>query len=301
MRDLQESLTVTALPNLPITAASSPISPRFYDWLFECHGFWHNVALIVPNLLFIFYLSFQARKSFSKLTHGRSYVIIAYYACLWLASLLNLIWCTFQAWECTPGKELVWNLLSLFTTSGMLFLEVSLVAFLFQGNHVSGLEALTKTFVVSGLIIGLDLLLKAIYMFGFGIPLFIDSDDHTHPLKWNLWVIHRLVLTAVYGFILFMYHSKWRERLPARPAFYNYIAVMFLMNALALLACALTGSGAGFGFWLYGATIVCYHAFYLPLLYVTFLADFFQEEDLHLENVYYSEMKDAGFFDGDWE
>ena len=26
-----------------------------------------------------------------------------------------------------------------------------------------------------------------------------------------------------------------------------------------------------------------------------------QEEDLHLENVYYSEMKDAGFFDGDWE
>ncbi|KAM4119370.1 hypothetical protein ACJW30_03G053100 [Castanea mollissima] len=301
MRDLQESLTVSALPNLPITAASSPISPRFYDWLFECHGFWHNVALIVPNLLFIFYLSFQARKSFSKLTHGRSYVIIAYYACLWLASLLNLIWCTFQAWECTPGKELVWNLLSLFTTSGMLFLEVSLVAFLFQGNHVSGLEALTKTFVVSGLIIGLDLLLKAIYMFGFGIPLFIDSDDHTHPLKWNLWVIHRLVLTVVYGFILFMYHSKWRERLPARPAFYNYIAVMFLMNALALLACALTGSGAGFGFWLYGATIVCYHAFYLPLLYVTFLADFFQEEDLHLENVYYSEMKDAGFFDGDWE
>ena len=96
MRDLQESLTVSALPNLPIAAASSPISPRFYDWLFECHGFWHNVALIVPNLLFILYLSFQAKKSFSKLTQGRSYVIIAYYACLWLASLLNLFWCSFQ-------------------------------------------------------------------------------------------------------------------------------------------------------------------------------------------------------------
>lgn len=175
------------------------------------------------------------------------------------------------------------------------------MAFLFQGNYVSGLEALTKTFVVSGLVIGLDLLLKAIYLFGFGIPLFIDSNDHTHPVKWNLWVVHRLVLTAVYGFILFMYHSKWRERLPARPAFYNYIAVMFSLNALALFACALTGSGASFGFWLYGGTIVCYHALYLPLLYVTFLADFFQEEDLHLENVYYSEMKDAGFFDADWE
>lgn len=27
---------------------------------------------------------------------------------------------------------------------------------------------------------------------------------------------------------------------------------------------------------LYGVTNVCYHAFYLPLIYVTFLADFFQ-------------------------
>ncbi|KAH0917956.1 hypothetical protein HID58_025616 [Brassica napus] len=28
---------------------------------------------------------------------------------------------------------------------------------------------------------------------------------------------------------------------------------------------------------------------------------FFMEEDLNMENVYYSEMKDAGFFDPDWE
>lgn len=29
--------------------------------------------------------------------------------------------------------------------------------------------------------------------------------------------------------------------------------------------------------------------------------EWLQEEDLHLEHVYYSEMKDAGFFDSDWE
>lgn len=53
-----------------------------------------------------------------------------------------------QAWECTPGKELSWNVLSLFTTSGMLFLEVSLLAFLLQGNNASGLQALTRPFVL---------------------------------------------------------------------------------------------------------------------------------------------------------
>ncbi|KAM1994688.1 hypothetical protein COP2_010712 [Malus domestica] len=293
------SIPLTQAPNSTIDDGVS--GSEFYSWLGECHGFFHNVALMVPSLLFVLYLAFQSRKSFSKLSHGRSYIMIAYYGCLWLVSLLNLAWCCFQAWECSPGKEVTWNILSLFTTSGMLFLEVSLLAFLLQGNYASGLEALTRTFFISGILVVLDILLKAIYLFGLGIPLFIDNNDRAHRTKWALWVVHRLVITAIYGFILFMYHSKWRERLPARPAFYKYTAIMFTLNVLVLFACLLTGNGAGFGFWLYSATIVCYHAFYLPLLYVTFLADFFQEEDLNLENVYYSEMKDAGFFDADWE
>ncbi|XP_057503405.1 protein CANDIDATE G-PROTEIN COUPLED RECEPTOR 2-like [Actinidia eriantha] len=274
---------------------------RLYGWLFECHGLWHNLALIVFAAMFVLYLASHARKSYAKLSNGRSHIMIAYYGFLWLVSILNLAWCSLQAWECTSGKEMAWNVLSLFTTSGMLFLEVSLMAFLLQGNYTSGLEALTRTFVISGVIVGFDILLKAIYLFGLAIPLFIDNYDDTHKVKWGLWVVHKLLLTAVYGFILFIYHSRWRERLPARPAFYNYITVMFSLNAIALFSCALTGHGAGFGFWLYAVTVICYHAFYLPLLYVTFLADFFQEEDLHLENVYYSEMKDAGFFDADWE
>jgi len=76
-----------------------------------------------------------------------------------------------QAWECTPGKELTWNLLSLFTSSGMLFLEVSLLAFLLQGNNASGVEALTRTFGISGIIVGFDVLLKVILLFSLEISL----------------------------------------------------------------------------------------------------------------------------------
>ncbi|XP_058070393.1 protein CANDIDATE G-PROTEIN COUPLED RECEPTOR 2-like [Magnolia sinica] len=283
------------------SSQSADTNPKSPSWIFGCHGLWYNLALIVPSALFVAFLLSKARKSFSKLSHGRSYIMIAYYALLWIVSALNLAWCVLQVWQCSPGKELSWNVLSLFTTSGMLFLEISLVAFLLQGSPAGGLEALTQTFIISGVIVGVDILLKAIYVFGFGVPFFIDSDESTHRVKWGLWVVHKLLLTAVYGFILFMHHTKWRERLPARPAFYNYISMMFIMNAVALFACALLGNGAAFGFWLYDLTTVCYHSLYLPFLYVTFLADFFQEEDLHLENAYYSEMKDAGFFDADWD
>ncbi|CAM8888438.1 unnamed protein product [Rhodiola kirilowii] len=300
MRGLEEALLIS--PELSPSNVTNVIgNPRLYGWISECHGFWHNLFLAVPSFIFAVYLALQAKRSYSKLSQGRSSIMISYYVCLWLVTLLNLAWCSLQAWECSPDKAVTWNTISLFTASGMLFLEVSLLAFLLQGNYASGLEALTKTFAISGIVVGIDIILKAIYIFLLGIPLFIDVDEPKHSVKWNLWVLHKLVLTAIYSIILFMYHSRWRERLPGRPAFYKYIVIMLSWNAMSLFACGLTGNGAGFGLWLNYVTTVCYHAFYLPLLYVTFLADFFQEDDLRLDNVYYSEMKDAGFFDADWE
>ncbi|XP_052477226.1 protein CANDIDATE G-PROTEIN COUPLED RECEPTOR 2-like [Gossypium raimondii] len=140
--------------------------------------------------------------------------------------------------------------------------------------------------------------------FGFGVPLFIDNSKHLRQIKWGLWVVHRLVLIAIYGSVLFMYHSKWRERLwvlvnTSLLSIYNpniiYISILCSFSNVFLKRCT------KHIYKLYIATIVCYHAFYLPFLYITFLADFFEEEDVHLENVYYSEMKDDGFFDADWE
>jgi hypothetical protein len=65
-----------------------------------------------------------------------------------------------QAWKCSPGKEAAWNVLSLFTTSGMLCLEISLLAFLLQEDYTTGLDALAHNLVVSGIVVGVDMLLK---------------------------------------------------------------------------------------------------------------------------------------------
>lgn len=44
--------------------------------------------------------------------------------------------------------------------------------------------------------------------------MFTDTEVATRRVKWPLWTIHKLLLTMAYGFILFMHHSKWREKLP---------------------------------------------------------------------------------------
>ncbi|XP_042465368.1 protein CANDIDATE G-PROTEIN COUPLED RECEPTOR 2-like [Zingiber officinale] len=297
---LLAEMSLTATPSdLPLVTVQIPAA--YPSWFVGCHGPPYNLALIVPSALFVAYLAWLARKSFLKLTSGQSHLMVSYYALLWLVSLLNFFWCLVQVWQCTAAKESAWNMLSLFTETGLLFMEISLLAFLLQGSHAGGLDVLTRTFIVSGVIVAADTLLKTIYIYGFGVPLFADSNNKENRARWGLWIVHKLLLSAVYGFIFFMHHSKWRERLPARPSFYNYVCAMLLLNTMSLFGCLLAANGSGFGIWLFNLTTVCYHSLYLPLLYVVFLAEFFQEEDMHLENVYYSEMKDAGFFDDDWD
>ncbi|KAJ4713173.1 transmembrane protein adipocyte-associated 1-like [Melia azedarach] len=235
------TVSLPRIAELPITAKTSVGD----ESTGQCHGVLHDAVLVVPTVLFVLYLAVHAKKNLTKLRNGRSYIMISYYALLWLASALNLAWCSLQYWQCSAGKEVSWNLLSLFTVSAMLYLEISLVAFLLQESYASGLETLARTFIISGIIAGVDILLKVIYVFGFGFPLFIDVES-THRMKWGLWIIHKLLLTAVYGFILFVHFSKWREKLPTRPAFYHYVVVMFVVSAGGIVRLCACWNGMGF-------------------------------------------------------
>ncbi|PIN03104.1 hypothetical protein CDL12_24375 [Handroanthus impetiginosus] len=140
----------------------------------------------------------------------------------------------------------------------------------------------------------------SIFTFGFGVPLYTNADA-AHWGKWSVLFVHTLVLTAVYSYTLFVHNSKWKDKLPPRPLFYNYVIVMFIANVMGLFACGLAGIIYGFGLWLYNFIVICRHSLYLPFLYATFLANFFEEEDWLLDSEYYSEMKDAGFFDTEWD
>lgn len=62
----------------------------------QCHGVLYDVVLVVPAVLFVVYLAVHAKKNLRKLCNGSSYIMIAYYALLWLACLLNLAWCSLQ-------------------------------------------------------------------------------------------------------------------------------------------------------------------------------------------------------------
>ena len=66
-------------------------------WASECHGVLYSLAVMLPSLAFVGFLAWQARRSFRRLSYGRSHVVVvAYYALLWAVAVLNLLWCFLQ-------------------------------------------------------------------------------------------------------------------------------------------------------------------------------------------------------------
>lgn len=107
------------------------------------------------------------------------------------------------------------GLMSAFSTSDMLLMRLILTksrTFYFcELYHTRGID---PCYLFS----------QGLYLFGFGIQLFDVSNNGS---QWALWVIHKLLLTGVYGLIFFMYRSTWRERLPGEFRLMNLCGVYY--------------------------------------------------------------------------
>jgi len=235
---------------------------------------------------------------------------------LWVVCGLNLFRCIFQIAESTNGSTerdiKSWSFVWLVTTAGMTVMEVSVVTFLSQGYIATGKEALIRTLGISGAVAFLDSIVKMILIFGCGTSLFIvkepNGDDSTSdPLgwlqldmswvKWGFWTAHHILYCMVYGFILVLPHTALRDYLPARPSFYRYVALLCANNFGLVVGSMMIGSKDVSGYCVYGVFAYLYSVCYPPLLYMTFLSEFFVDDDLELEHQYYSEMREAGYFD----
>lgn len=115
--------------------------------------------------------------------------------------------------------------------------------------------------------------------------------------KWSFWLLHSLAAVVLYAAIVLLPFTRWRDALPAKPSFYRYVLALLAVYVVMAVGAILIGSKLLAGYCIYGAANFIYYACYAPLLYWTFLAEFFSDEQMDLDLMYYSEMRDAGWFD----
>eukprot|EP00850_Spirogloea_muscicola_P010151 SM000058S18581 [mRNA] locus=s58:618497:619605:- [translate_table: standard] len=206
-----------------------------------------------------------------------------------------------QAWQ-RPGakpsgggvREAAWLALQ----AVQALLEASVVALLAQGYLADGSGALLKPLGAAGALAAADTATKVVAMHWLGIPLYPLAAARSAAA---FWAGRSALVSAAYAAILAAPHVSRLDWLPARPAFHSYFLVLlalYITCAVGALAAAL---GLSIGFCAFSLASYAYYALFPPLVYFTFLDDLLKDNVFDMDDIYYSEMKDAGYFDAEWD
>jgi hypothetical protein len=122
--------------------------------------------------------------------------------------------------------------------------------FLLHGYIGNAIVMLRRTAVISGAIALFDALIKAILIWGLGVPLYKfggstvgDPEGDMTWSKWGFWMMHTMVFAAVYLVMLVLPFTKWRDLLPSKDTFHYYVRILFTVNLVRYLPQCLNVSG----------------------------------------------------------
>jgi Predicted membrane protein len=120
--------------------------------------------------------------------------------------------------------------------------QVSIIVFLLHGYIGNAIVMLRRTAIISGAISLFDALIKAVLIWGLGVPLYKfggstigDPEGDMTWSKWGFWMMHAMVFAAAYLVMLVLPFTKWRDLLPSKDTFHYYVRILFTVNLVRCL------------------------------------------------------------------
>ncbi|CAL7939584.1 unnamed protein product [Xylocopa violacea] len=260
-----------------------------------------DIVILIPNLLFLLFIAVRFNRARLKLRATSSPIFLAFYGLVICNVVISVIRCivsmTVNAAATVGGKadKVLWVTVRFF----LLSTEMSVVIFGLAFGHLDSRSSIRRVLLATSLIAlaftitqgTLELVLpddtfhipsKDFYVFGHGGMMF--------------WFCSSLVFTMIYLFILILPWTRLRDRLtlPTRKSFYIYAGTLATLDLVQSI-------GAGFlnytqnpiGLCIVDFTAAVYLTLFTPLVYHTFLSEFFGVSQPSIMFSYKAQVDDA--------
>ncbi|XP_026670079.1 uncharacterized protein LOC108625842 isoform X1 [Ceratina calcarata] len=260
-----------------------------------------DIIILVPNLLFLLFIAVRFNRARLKLRATSSPIFLAFYGLVICNVAISVIRCvvsmTVNAAATVGGKadKILWVTVRFF----LLSTEMSVVIFGLAFGHLDSRSSIRRVLLATSLIAlaftitqgTLELVLpddtfriasRNFYVFGHGGMMF--------------WFCSSLVFTMIYLFILILPWTRLRDRLtlPTRKSFYIYAGTLAMLDLVQSI-------GAGFlnytqnpvGLCIVDFTAAVYLTLFTPLVYHTFLSEFFGVSQPSIMFSYKAQVDDA--------
>ncbi|XP_033220595.1 transmembrane protein adipocyte-associated 1 homolog isoform X2 [Belonocnema kinseyi] len=260
-----------------------------------------DVMILIPNLLLLLFIIIRFNRARLKLRATSSPIFLAFYGLVICNVAISVIRCvvsmTVNAAASVGGKadKVLWVTVRFF----LLSTEMSVVIFGLAFGHLDSRSSIRRVLLSTSFIAlaytitqgTLELVLpddmfyigsKELFVFGHGGMLF--------------WFCSSLVFTSIYLLILILPFTRLRERLalPNKKSFYVYAGVLAALNLVQSIGAGLLNYTQNLaGLCVVDVTAAIYLTLFTPLVYHTFLSEFFGVSQPSIMFSYKAQVDDA--------
>ncbi|KRX23612.1 Transmembrane protein adipocyte-associated 1 [Trichinella nelsoni] len=239
-----------------------------------------DVAIVIPNILFLIFLVYKFPRIRTKLTNTKSPVFFTFFLMVYISTIISVIRAVtamFASGFNFDGRILVkglWLLWRFFLVS----LELVVLLFGLFFGHLDSRTSIKRALIATGLVSGLFSISQA------GLE-FDSSSDHGPFLSDSSrvvifshgGVIFLLVSSSVFALLYLsvcLAPLTCLQRIllaPKRKKFYVYCAILCSLYSLHIVGSALLLCDVQSGLCILALPVYLYYAFYLPTMYYSFL------------------------------
>ncbi|XP_042893619.1 transmembrane protein adipocyte-associated 1 homolog [Penaeus japonicus] len=259
-----------------------------------------DLLLLLPTVLFLIGLLIKINSARLKLRAVHSPIYATFYGLIWLNTLVSVTRCVVSMTvnAATPSGDVANKLLYVIVRFFLLATEMSVVVFAIFFGHLDNKTSIRRVLVVTSMIA-----MPYSVVQGALEVLTPDQDFYVPTKDYDLfghggslfWMISSIVFTLIYSFILVLRLDWLRKRflfllwMPMKRAFYVYLGFLAGLNLIQSIGSGLYHAHIPVGLCLVNATTWTYFSLLTPLIYYTFISEFFgQKSREQVENIVFS-------------
>ncbi|XP_014664671.1 PREDICTED: transmembrane protein adipocyte-associated 1 homolog [Priapulus caudatus] len=241
-----------------------------------------DLAILIPNALFLVFLLARLKRARTKLKQTSTPIFSAFFGLVWVSTGISIIRCVVSMTvnAALPVGDYVDKVLWLILRLFLLSTEMSVVTFGMAFGHLDSKTSIRRVLICTSTI-------SLIYSGTQGALEFVNPDDSFHIDAKNydlfghggmlFWFISSIFFSVIYSVIDLLPWTpvSYRLALPTKKSFYLYCLFLAFLNLVQAV-----GSGMLFykvqpGMCIVDLTTYIYFTVFTPLVYRTFLSDFF--------------------------
>ncbi|KAK6176750.1 hypothetical protein SNE40_014990 [Patella caerulea] len=246
-----------------------------------------DLIILVPNAVFAIFLLYRLRSAATKLQNSNSPIFKAFYGLVFVVAGISILRCVVamtvnaSVLAGDVADKVIWLVLRFF----LLATELSVVTFGLLFGHLESHASIRRVLIVTSLIALAYSCTQGSLEFIHPDPKFRVKIQANGTDNYDIFAHGGMIFWFSSSFFFFVVYSvifilpwtgiKKRLALPSKTSFYYYCLALAILNLTQAIGSALIYYSVDNGRCVVDITTYLYFTIYDPMVYVTFLREFF--------------------------